>query len=255
MQRETYNIEDYWDKVAQKISIRPDGKVIAGDDEPYYRYKRQKFLKLFDTIIFNEKKVLEIGSGPGGNLQFLLKKNCKELVGVDISEKMIELSRQILHGQNVQVFKINGTILPFEDGHFDIVFTSTVLQHNTDEAQLRKLVKEICRVADSEVILFERIEKKITGHDTNIGRPVKYYEALLKESNFSLSQTKFLSIQASYFTCGIIRKIFNRKTRKEGEPLSKTSLVLEKLFLPVTELFDQILPSKRDLAMLYFRKD
>jgi SAM-dependent methyltransferase len=255
MQRETCNIEDYWDNVAQKISIRPDGKIMAGDDEPYYRYKRQKFLKVFDDISFNQKKVLEIGSGPGGNLQFLSKKNCKELIGVDISAKMIELSKQILPGENVQVFKIDGAILPFEDGHFDIVFTSTVLQHNTDEAQLRKLVKEICRVADSEIILFERIEKKITGHDTNVGRPVEYYEALLKESNFRLSQTKFLSIQASYFVCGAIRKMFNNKTRKEGEPLNKTSLVLEKLVLPVTKLFDQIVPSKRDLAMLYFKKD
>lgn len=254
MEQVKYNIEDYWDEVAQKISIRSDGKIIAGDDEPYYRYKRKNFLKLFNSIGFADKKILELGSGPGGNLQLLLKKHCKELIGVDISEKMIELSKQILLGENVRIFKIDGAILPFEDGYFDIVFSSTVLQHNTDETQLRKLVKEICRVSGSDVILFERIERKIKGHDTNVGRPVEYYEALLKESNFVLSQTKFLPIQASYFVCGAIRKIFNSKTRKEGESLSKTSLLLEKLFLPVTELFDQIVPSKRDLAMLYFKK-
>ena len=254
MAHEKYNVEDYWDKVAQKISIRPDEKIIAGDDEPYYRYKRQKFLKLFNSIDFTGKKILEVGSGPGGNLQVLSKKQCKELTGVDISEKMIELSRQLLHGENIQVFKIDGAILPFENDHFDIVFTSTVLQHNTDETLLRKLVKEICRVSGSDVILFERIERKIAGHDTNIGRPVEYYEALLKENNFALLQTKFLSIQASYFVCGTIRKIFNTKTRKEGEPLSRTSLLLEKIFLPLTKLFDQVIPFKRDLAMLSFKK-
>ena len=87
-----YNTEAYWDKVAQEIGSREDLKIIAGDDEPYYRYKRKRFLKLFDTIDFKNKSVLEIGSGPGGNLHHLTQKNCKKISVDDIHNLIRGLS-------------------------------------------------------------------------------------------------------------------------------------------------------------------
>jgi predicted rRNA methylase YqxC with S4 and FtsJ domains len=96
MKKEHYEPETYWDKVAENIHSRDDIKIIAGDDEPYYRYKRKQFLKLFDKINFENKKVLEVGSGPGGNLECLTRKGCKEIIGVDVSSRMIELSKRIL---------------------------------------------------------------------------------------------------------------------------------------------------------------
>jgi ubiquinone/menaquinone biosynthesis C-methylase UbiE len=250
-----YTPETYWNNVAENISTRDELKIIAGDDEPYYRYKRSKFLKLFDTIDFKNKKVLEVGSGPGGNLDFLTNKGCKEIIGVDVSDKMIELSKRVLQNKNIQVKKIDGHTLPFDNNYFDIVFTSTVLQHNTDEIQLKELIKSICRVSNSEVIIFERIEKKITGHESNLGRPVEYYSKLFKENGFTLTETHFLSIQASYFFCGTIRKIFNRKDRKEGEPISRISYILQSAVLPVTRVIDKLVSTKRDLCMLRFRKN
>jgi ubiquinone/menaquinone biosynthesis C-methylase UbiE len=255
MEPEKYNAEAYWNRVAQNIDSRASEKIIAGDNDPYYRYKRRRFLKLLDTVDFENKKVLEVGSGPGGNLLFLAKKNCQKLVGVDISDKMLDLSKTVLQNENIELYKIDGVHIPFEDSHFDIVFTSTVLQHNTDESQLKKLVSEIARVSHSDVILFERIEKKISGHSSNLGRPVKHYTNLWKEHHFSLVKTEFLPIQVSHFICGAVRKLFNRTRRREGEPLSKASLFLEKLVLPITSALDQVVPSKRDVAMLYFKRD
>jgi len=250
-----YNPEIYWDNVAQHINSRNDLKVIAGDDEPYYRYKRRSFLKLFDQIDFNNKSVLEIGSGPGGNLELLSKKNCKKITGVDVSTKMIELSKKVLSARDITVLKINGIDLPFDDKSFDVSFTSTVLQHNTNEVQLKLLIKSICRVSKKEIIIFERIEKKIKGHQSNLGRPLEYYSSLFRENGFALISTRFLNIQASYYVCGTIRKMFGRKERKEGESISKISQFLETIILPVTKLFDKIIPSKRDLAMLHFKRN
>ena len=249
-----YDREAYWDKVAEEISSRNDLKIIAGDDEPYYRYKRKLFLQLFDTVDCSNKSVLEIGSGPGGNLDYLVSKGCSKIAGVDISPQMVQLSKKLLEGKNVEITKIDGTHLPFGKNNFDIVFTSTVLQHNTDEEKLKQLLEEIGRVSAREVILFERIERTIRGHETNLGRPVDYYATLLKPAGFSLIEAKFLPIQASYYTCGAIRKIFNKKNRGEGEPISKLSHVLESFTLPVTSLLDQMVPSKRDLGMLRFQK-
>ena len=249
-----YNPEIYWDKVAENIASRNDLKLIAGDDEPYYRYKRKLFLKLMDTIDFSQKEVLEIGSGPGGNLIYLLSKKCKSITGVDISNQMVELSRKLLDGQEIQIIKTNGRDLPFEKNSFDITFTSTVLQHNTDENQLKKMIQEICRVSRNEVILFERIENKVKGHESNLGRPIKYYADLFNDYGFILNQTKSLQIQVSYYACGLIRKAFNLKSREEGEPLSKLSIILEKLILPLTEFLDKFFPNSRDLTLLKFER-
>ena len=35
------DVRAYWDKVAENIADREHESVIAGDDEPYYRYKRK----------------------------------------------------------------------------------------------------------------------------------------------------------------------------------------------------------------------
>ena len=47
---EQYDPEVYWSRVAGEIEKRGENYV-AGDDNPYFRYKRQRFLKKFlDTI-------------------------------------------------------------------------------------------------------------------------------------------------------------------------------------------------------------
>lgn len=250
-----YDPQHYWDDVAQHISNRDDNNIIAGDDEPYYRYKRKMFLQLFDSIGFTNKKVLEVGPGPGGNLQYLLQKNCKEIAGADISERMIRLAKKNLQQTNISIHRTDGFTLPYTDNYFDLVFTSTVLQHVTDNDQLQRLIKDICRISASEVIIFERIENKITGHESNLGRPVSYYADIFNNNGFTLHATRFLPVRASYIVCGAIRKLFNSRSRKEGQPISKTSRVLQTMTLPVTKLLDKIIPAKSDLCMLCFKKD
>lgn len=247
-----YNPESYWDAVAERIALRQHLKIIAGDDEPYYRYKRKKFLELLGTIDFSDKTVLEIGSGPGGNLDFIYSKGCKKIAGADISQQMIALSKKLLAGKEIDIYKINGKDLPFADHSFDVVFTSTVLQHNTDEDLLHRLIKEICRVAKHQVLLFERIESKITGHESNVGRPVRYYQNILSAGNFRLVEKHALPVCASYFVCGAIRKIFNRKSRVEGAPLSPVSMALQKLALPLTSIIDKTITANKDVMLLKF---
>ncbi|MEO8403770.1 MAG: class I SAM-dependent methyltransferase, partial [Chitinophagaceae bacterium] len=222
--------------------------------DPYYRYKRKLFLRWLDQIDFTNKSVLEIGSGPGGNLAYLSARACKEVTGADISSNMIAIAKELLVNKNVAIIKTDGISLPFDNNHFDIVFTSTVLQHNTNEEQLALLIKDICRVANDDLIIFERIEKKISGHASNLGRPVDYYASLFSKNGFSLVDTAFLKTTASYYVCGAIRKLFNPKKKAEGEPVSKAVNILENIVLPVTKLLDKSMPGNMDLGMLRFRK-
>lgn len=248
-----YHPEPYWSDVAKRIKARQGKNVIAGDDEPYYRYKRQRFLDLLNEVDFEGKSVLEIGSGPGGNLKALLAKKPAFLTGADISDDMIELAKSNLPPE-VRLVKVDGTTLPFPDQSFDYVFTATVLQHNTDETMLLKILAEICRVAKEKVILFERIEDTIKGDDLCLGRPVGYYEKICSSHGFSLESSKWINIRTSYFVSGAIRKGLNPGTRVEGEPLNGVSVFLQKISLPITRQLDKVFTSKKDVARLIFQR-
>jgi SAM-dependent methyltransferase len=248
-----YHPEPYWSDVARRIKARKGKNVIAGDDEPYYRYKRERFLDLLNEVDFEGKTVLEIGCGPGGNLKALLSKSPKSLTGVDISPDMVELAKSNLPPE-VNIIKVNGTQLPFADQTFDYVFTATVLQHNTDENMLKQLMAELCRVAKEKVFLFERIEDTITGDDLCYGRPVSYYEGICRQHGFALESTKWINIRTSYYVSGAIRKGLNPKSRVEGEPLNGISNFLQNVTLPVTRLLDKVFTSRKDVARLAFRR-
>lgn len=251
MSQNSYHPEEYWSEVAGRISSREGGNVIAGDDEPYYRYKRERFLDLLNGVDFKGKSVLEIGCGPGGNLNTIWKMGPKRLVGVDISQNMTELARSN-NDPAVEIIKINGTQLPFADGEFDIVFTATVLQHNTDEQMLLAIMKELARVSGDKVYLFERIENEIKGDELCYGRPVSYYANVLGKEGFELKSEQFINIRTSYYVSGGIRKMFNPGTRKEGEPMTKTAVALQNLSLPVTRVLDKVFTSRKDVARLEF---
>ncbi len=254
MKKVEYHPEKYWTEVGKRIEIRErGGNVIAGDDEPYYRYKRKQFLKLLHSVDYCGKSVLEIGCGPGGNLLEVLKHKPSKLVGVDISAQMVSLAKNKIPKQ-VEVYKTNGTKLDFHDNSFDVVFTATVLQHNTDEKMLMELLKEICRVSADKVFLFERIEHEIKGDELCLGRPVSYYSKMMEDNGFKLQSASYINVRVSYYVSGMIRKVLNPSTRKEGEPLNKISILLQKITLPLTKVLDKLFTSKKDVAKLEFKK-
>ena len=247
-----YHPEPYWSEVAKRIDERQDRNVIAGDDEPYYHYKRKRTLEMLSSVDFTGKNVMELGPGPGGNLKELTKTNAKSLTGVDISEDMIALATKNLKGTGVNLVKTDGKTIPFDDKHFDIAITVTVLQHNTDENMLFNVIKEVCRVTSEKVVIFERIDDPIAGDELCLGRPVKYYEDIFKKEGFSLQKTEFINIHTSWMLSGAIRRGLNPKERQEGEPLNALSLGLQKTLLPITKVLDKVITSKRDLAKLEF---
>lgn len=247
-----YHPEPYWSAVAERIAAREGENVIAGDDEPYYRYKRNRFLQLLNGIDFQDKDVLEIGCGPGGNLIEVHSKAPRSLTGADISSDMLRIASSRLVDSNISFHKTSGTKLPFEDGQFDICFTATVLQHNTDETMLKSLIEEICRVSRDKVVLMERIESSITGDDLCLGRPVSYYQDLVEPYGYQLQDISFINTRISYFVSGAIRKLFNPGDRQEGEPMTGFSRILQRLSLVFTKPLDRVFTSATDVARMTF---
>ena len=95
------------------------------------------------------------------------------------------------------------------------MFTATVLQHNTDEDMLIKLMNEIARVSKERVVIFEKIDSQIKGDELCLGRPIGYYAAIMQQCGFQLQSTKLINIRTSFYLCGAIRKGLNPKERNE----------------------------------------
>ncbi|GLR17773.1 class I SAM-dependent methyltransferase [Portibacter lacus] len=250
----TYNPETYWSEVGKRIQQRGDGNVVAGDDTPYYRYKRERFLEMLNSVNFRDKKVMEIGHGPGGNLAEVLKHNPSQLTGVDISDTMISLAKENLGTDKIEFYKTDGMTIGYPDQSQEVVFSATVLQHNSDEEMMKAMFREMLRVSSDQVIIFERIEKQLKGDDLCVGRPSSYYAAVAESEGFKLKEATFINIQASYLVCGAIRKLFNPGSRKEGEKLNGFSVFMQKATLPITKVLDKVFTAKRDLGKLVFER-
>lgn len=248
-----YHPEPYWSKVAQRVASRAGVNVIAGDDEPYYVYKREQTLKSLLELDFDDRRVLEVGSGPGGNLLELSSYVTERLAGADISADMIAVARARLP-EHVELHKTDGTRLPFDDRAFDLVFSVTVVQHNTDDRMMRRLVGDMARVCAEELVLIENVDTRISGDELMRRRPPEYYAGILGEHGFELVATDMIDTVASYYVCGALRKGLNPGTREEGQPLTPLSLGLQRALLPVTKALDKVLTHRRDLARMRFRR-
>ncbi len=250
-----YNVEEYWSDVAKRMDVRKKNRLVAGDSEPFYEYKREKFLKMLITNDFKDKRVLEVGCGPGGNLLEVYSQGPKSLTGADISNQMVRLASENTKDlKDTNIVKIDGVSLPFEDNSFDLTYTATVLQHITDDKMLNSIVSEIARVSSNQIIIHERIETKFKGDALNHGRTVDFYKELFDINGFELKSVEFINIQTSYLMAGATRKLLNRKNRIEGEPLTRFSVAVQNILLPITKTLDNVFKAKRDLGMLIFEK-
>lgn len=95
---------------------------------------------------FKDKSVLEVGCGLGRVTEFL-GNNFKEVVGIDISEKMIEdASVRLKNNHNIRLLVGDGVTYPLPSDHFDFVFSYIVFQHMPSEEVVKSNLKEVCRV-------------------------------------------------------------------------------------------------------------
>jgi arsenite methyltransferase len=97
--------------------------------------------------IEDARKVLNVGCGIGVGSTYIAKKYGCHVVGVDISDKMIEWSRRRAREEKVEdkvEFRTADAMdLTFEAGHFDIVFAESVLIFVEDKA---RAIRECVRV-------------------------------------------------------------------------------------------------------------
>ena len=109
-------------------------------------FEKERVLRLIGEV--KGKKILDLGCGTGRNITKLASEGTY-VTGVDISPRMIEEAQKKLSQAHLQADLSVGTVerLLFEDESFDVVITSSVLDH---VPYLDPCFQEISRVLKAE---------------------------------------------------------------------------------------------------------
>lgn len=95
---------------------------------------------------------LDFGCGMG-RMTAALAEHYDEVVGIDISDEMIRLARQLCPRINTRFLQVTQPPLPFADREFSLVYSTIVVQHIPFPYNLN-YISEFFRVA-SDLILFD----------------------------------------------------------------------------------------------------
>jgi len=183
------------------------------DNSNLLRYKWYKD-KYFKNL--KGKKILEIGCGDGGVVQFLKDEN--EVYGVDISKNALGLLEQ--QGIKGALIDISKEDLPFKDSEFDVIIILEILEHLKSP---QNAIEEIQRVLKKNGKLIISIPNPRTGHKF-------IYPSLFQLKNFKryLLNNKFLILSTtSYGICPpfwkLIDPFINKEFKKQKQELNKSS--------------------------------
>lgn len=114
--------------------------------------------KIFETVTrnydFRDRKILVAGCGTGIFEEWLAKRvRIREMVGLDLSGRMIDLARRRCNGiENVHFLVADLDATPFPDRRFDVCVVIDALHHLPDEF---RTLKELSRVS-TDLVLSER---------------------------------------------------------------------------------------------------
>ncbi|HWQ49364.1 MAG TPA: methyltransferase domain-containing protein, partial [Methanosarcina sp.] len=109
-------------------------------------------------------KILDIATGTGQQAFAFAKKGC-EVIGIDLSEAMLNVAKKKNKYRNAKFEIADATNLPFEDNSFDISSISFAL-HEMPLSIREKVLKEMVRVTKPKGIIviadYDLPKKKIS---------------------------------------------------------------------------------------------
>lgn len=108
------------------------------------RYSIQLYNHLASSVNLKGKDILEVGSGRGGGLHYILRNHKpKSAVGVDLANKAVEFCNDRYKEDNISFVQGDAENLPFEDDSFDVVLN---LESSNCYSNVGKFYSEVYRV-------------------------------------------------------------------------------------------------------------
>lgn len=131
-------VNDY-DKFAEKRHF----EVTNGMKKSLRFVEKPMMLSMLSSI--ENKRVLMLGCGTAEESELLKVFNPQKIVGIDISEKSIEVAKKSY--PDLEFYVGDMLNLPFKDNEFDFIFSSLAISHVEDKD---KVFKELYRVLDND---------------------------------------------------------------------------------------------------------
>ncbi|TDQ42661.1 class I SAM-dependent methyltransferase [Aureibacillus halotolerans] len=104
------------------------------------------------------KRVLDLGCGFGWHCRYAREQGASHVVGVDISEKMLERAKEMTNDDKIQYHRSSMESIKFKEGSFDVVISSLAFHYVQDIATL---FEEIHRVLSPDGALVFSMEHPI----------------------------------------------------------------------------------------------
>ena len=147
MKENKYNDEIFFNKYGQ-MKRSKEGLSGAGEWEALKRLLPD----------FNNKQVLDLGCGYGWHSIYAAEQGAKFVIGIDLSEKMIEIARDKTTFENVKYQVGAMEDVDFPDETFDVVMSSLAFHYVED---FSSLVENVFRMLKSNGVFVFTVEHPI----------------------------------------------------------------------------------------------
>lgn len=238
------DIIEYWNDRGTQIQKFGNEYFYTTTEIPFYIYRRERILKILDEFDFNGKKILDYGCGDGFYSAYLHKKGAS-VVGLDISQKMIDFAKYNYQKDNngISFFLTDGTNLKFESDYFDYIISSLVLQHVVDEKILSNLFNEFSRTLkeNGELMHFDGVKSPSQDGGTILLRDKSDYINTSEDNGFKLVDNIILSTpfynlaMKPYF----LLKLILRKIGMNPRNHNVVERSFSKIAVSLTRIFDR----------------
>ena len=112
-------------------------------DHWWFNGRRRLFLRMIEKHASSrDASILDVGTSTGGTLRALASQGYHNLAGLELSEEAIRFCQ----AQGLDQVKLGDVCdMPFEDGRFDFVIASDVIEHVDDDVKAAREVRRVLK--------------------------------------------------------------------------------------------------------------
>jgi SAM-dependent methyltransferase len=172
-----------------------------------------QLLKKHNFIPLNNKKVLDIGCGSGGELRTLLRYGAapENLFGIDLLPERVQEARRL--SPNITFTCGNAERLPYPDGTFDLVTLFVVFTSIFGDLVKRNVAGEMLRVMkpDGMILWYDYWTNPLNPHARGV--KAKEIKALFPHCRFDFNKATLAApvvralVEYSWLLCYLLEKI------------------------------------------------
>lgn len=155
-----------------------------------YNYNRKQLSKILFSMIKNVKgkKILDAGCGIGKDCKMLAEKGAK-VVGIDISQKMIEMAKSKCKNSKIEFYLQDMENTRFRDDEFDVVIAAFSVLYKGDLKGLLKEFRRILKKGGECYLIVSHPIRKMIKYTKNYFDTGKHWENFGKMKFFNYYRT------------------------------------------------------------------